>query len=128
MANVTVNFSDSLTPQGSPGLSGKISESGGTLITIDQNYPASTSGSALGTFAFTVANLQAIALKSDQPLTIKTNNNSTPQDTINLVAGALFRWSKSEGYFPTPFAGNVTTAFITCTPAAHLQGLILTNP
>ncbi len=50
-----------------------------------------------------------------------------PQDTITLVAGVPLVWGKSAGYGTNPFAGNVTGAYVSCTPASRLQGRILTS-
>jgi hypothetical protein len=50
-----------------------------------------------------------------------------PQDTIVLTAGVPLIWGKSTGYGSNPFAGNVTQAYVTCTPATRLQGRILTS-
>jgi hypothetical protein len=50
-----------------------------------------------------------------------------PQDTIALIAGIPLVWGKSAGYTANPFAGNVTQAYITCTPAAQIQGRVLTS-
>ena len=66
--------------------------------------------------AFTLANLRAIALQSDQPITLYTNAPSTgaPQDTIALVKGQAKIWTlQTDGAGACPFAGNVTAVYAT---------------
>jgi len=66
--------------------------------------------------AFTVANLKSVVLQCDQAVTIYTNNpsGSSPQDTIPLVAGQAKIWTlQTDGSGACPFAGNVTTMYVT---------------
>lgn len=62
--------------------------------------------------AWTNAKLQGIYIYSDQTLTLKTNSNSAPQDTITITGGSPFVWTESSGVV-NPFAGNVTTTYWT---------------
>ena len=50
-----------------------------------------------------------------------------PQDTIVLSPGIPLVWGRSTGNGANPFAGNVTSAFVSCTPSCRLQGRILTS-
>jgi hypothetical protein len=75
--------------------------------------------------SFTKANLKAIALQSDQPITLYTNAPSTgaPQDTIALVKGQAMIWTlQTDGSGECPFAGNVTAMYATC-PGATLANV-----
>ena len=122
--SVTHRITHSLASDGAGGLSGAQEELGATEIKIDKNYAAGTSNELLSV-AFTTAGLQSIFLLSDKNLTIETNDGTTPDDTIDLVAGTPFVWSKSPGYFPNPFGTDVTAFYVTCATAARLKGRIL---
>jgi hypothetical protein len=64
--------------------------------------------------AITVANMKSMVLYSDQNVTLKTNSTSSPQDTINLVAGKeIIYTSDGAAGGAIPFAGNVTKFYIT---------------
>lgn len=64
--------------------------------------------------ALTLANVKSLVLYSDQPVTIKTNSTSSPQDTITLAAKQqkIFTADGLAGG-ANPFAGNLTKFFIT---------------
>lgn len=55
--------------------------------------------------------LQYLIITTDQPLTLKTNNSGSPQDTIALAANIPFVWIVNSG-IPFPFAGTVTEFFL----------------
>lgn len=66
--------------------------------------------------AFTKANLKSVLLKSDQAVTIYTNDLSSgsPQDSIALTAGQAKIWTlQTDGSGACPFSGNVTTMYVT---------------
>jgi hypothetical protein len=79
---------------------------------LDESIPAASTDLAVA-FAFAVAKLKAIFIQADRDMTIKTNSSGSPQETIALKAGQPFMWSLSDGYFAVPFAGNVTSLFVT---------------
>jgi hypothetical protein len=96
-------------------------------VTDDTDLPsfdgtvAATSANVELFIAFTLANLKAVALKSDQAVTIYTNAPSTgaPQDTIALTAGQVKIWTlQTDGSGGCPFAGNVTAMYVTNPGAA----------
>lgn len=87
------------------------------------SFPAGSTN-VVFTLALTVANLTDVFLVATQNCTIKTNSTGSPSNTINLVAGIPFVWEVSAGYYACPFTVNVTTAFLTCTPATVLNYLI----
>jgi hypothetical protein len=57
---------------------------------------------------------------SSPTVTVTHATPGWPQDTIVLKPGIPLIWGVSSGQ-PCPFAGNVTTAYVTCTPAQNLQ-------
>jgi hypothetical protein len=62
----------------------------------------------------TAANLQSIALFSDQAAVIKTNSSGAPQETITLVANSPTIWTRAvDGAGKIPFSGNVTKMYVT---------------
>lgn len=107
-------------------ISGSSQEVGGTQIVIDTSLPASSSNVSVSA-AWTVANTQSILLLSSQNCTIKTNSSGSPANTINLIAGIPLIWRASAGYYANPFTVDVTSWFVSCTPATRLQAAILTS-
>lgn len=72
--------------------------------------------------AFTVSGLAMCILTSDRAVTVKTNSTGSPQETINLAAGAPLIYY-SGGPWAIPFAGAVTKMYISNASggAAHVQ-------
>jgi hypothetical protein len=123
--STTVQVTQSISPAGSPPVSGTRTETGDSLIRLDKSFPAASTDAAGPPCAFTTAGLQSIFLVADQDCTIETNSGSSPGNTIALKAGRPFAWNKSDGYFTNPFTTNVTSLFVTCTPATVLKGYVL---
>jgi len=123
--SITHSISGSVASSAGTSIRSTWTEAGTTEINIDVQLPASSTNT-LQACAFTVANLQAAYLKSDQPMTIKTNSSGSPADTITLVANEPLIYSRSRGD-TNPFGTNVTAWYLTCTPSARLQALLLTT-
>lgn len=80
---------------------------------FDQQVAGSTTNGEY-TFLITQADLVSCCIFSDQAVTIKTNSSGSPQDTIALEAGQNIVWDLAfDGGGKIPFAGNVTSIFIT---------------
>jgi len=109
---------------GGAGVSGTSEEVGGTEITINSSFAASSTNAALAV-AFNYADLQSIVITSTRNATIEFNNSTTGVPTIALIAGVPFLWRKSDGYFANPFTANVTTSYVTCTSATTIKMKIL---
>jgi len=60
------------------------------------------------------------------PTIVAANGVSAPQDVIPLIGGNPLVWSITPGYSACPFLGAVTAFYVTNTPAATLNGRILT--
>lgn len=105
-------------------INGSVTEIGTTEFAVDNTFPAGTD--VLLACTLTVANIQSIEMLSDKNLTIETNSGSSPANTINLIAGVPFPWSKSAAYFPNPFGTNITALYITNAVPARLKIKILT--
>lgn len=63
-------------------------------------------------FACDVSQLQLIYMKSDQDITIETNDGTTPDDTINLKAGKPYVWYTGS-YFTNLLTTDVTALYVT---------------
>ena len=61
--------------------------------------------------AIDYASLKSIYLSSDKAVTINTNDLETPDDVIELAAGAALCWTPKCG-FPNPFTADVTVLHI----------------
>jgi hypothetical protein len=63
------------------------------------------------TIAIDVSAVKSIVLLSDQDVTIKTNNASTPDDELELSAGVAYLWNTdTEGDFV--FGTDITAVFV----------------
>jgi hypothetical protein len=78
--------------------------------------------------AINFANLQSLAISFRDingnylAGTLKTNNNTTPTDTITLTAGgAPYVWCINSG-IPKPIVGNITSLYLT--PGAAVAGFL----
>jgi hypothetical protein len=96
-AQVVVSFAD-----GTPGLSGSGTETGNSIISVDQYFAAASTNTAIS-LAFTLANLQAIALYSDKGCTIKTNGIATADVQTISISG-----TPTGGSFSLTFGGQST--------------------
>jgi hypothetical protein len=69
--------------------------------------------------------LQAVFLSSDKAVTIKTNSDSAPGDTIVLAAGQAIVWSAADAAAKAelvcPFSVDVTSVYITAEAAANVE-------
>jgi hypothetical protein len=100
-------------------------EAGTTAASIDQVYSVVTDQAVA--VAWTLAGLQSIVLLSDKNMTVKINDDGSPDATISLVAGVPFIWNRSGSYYAYPFgsSASVSSLYITTTAASRLQALIL---
>lgn len=125
MASTTTKIQTIVTYSGgvSGSITGQVTDTGTTFNLTSPTFAAASTNVVMA-MAFVKANLQSFYLKSDQNCTVKTNSSGSPSDTITLVANVPYFWSKSSG-LTNPFATDVTTSFVTCTPAASIQMEIL---
>jgi hypothetical protein len=81
--------------------------------TISATVPAATTNALVhGTLA--LSGLLLLIIESDAMITIKTNSNTSPADTLLINAGQPLIWDGS-GYFPSPLTADVTALYITTT-------------
>lgn len=124
MANYTntITYSQS-SSDNSSSLTGKVTDTGNTLTSQANTFAAASTNVSM-TMAFVKANLQQFFLVADQNCTVKTNSSGSPQETLTMVANVPYVWSLSSG-LTNPFGGNVTTSFVTSTPAVTIKYRIL---
>lgn len=72
---------------------------------------ANPSTNQLVSVMIVASQIKSFFLWSDQDLTVKTNNSSTPQETFNLKANKPLVWLT--GMPNTPISGNVTALYVT---------------
>lgn len=119
----TLNFSIS-SDSGSSPITGSQQETGGSEIVINTPFPAGSVFTPVAV-SFSTAGVQSFVLNSKKPMTILVNSTSTPDLTIILTGGEPYIWHRSNGNWANPFPSNVTTLYVSCTPAATLVGKIL---
>jgi hypothetical protein len=62
--------------------------------------------------AVDVSEVEALYMKCDRALTIETNDGTSPDDTISLVAGEPLVWSAASG-LTNPLTTDITSIFAT---------------
>ena len=75
-------------------------------------FAAATTNTPVPAIIFAKARTQYFVFISDQPVTIKTNNATTPQETITLTAGGTYAWNTGHAEV-NPLAGDVNGVFVT---------------
>lgn len=108
--------------------SASILPTGDTELAESLIVPISTTNQAAA-FAFVLAKTQLVYIQCDQPLTIKTNNASSPGNTITLAAGQPFFWYVGCSW-TNLFTVDVTGLYLSnasATLPANLTTLVLTN-
>jgi hypothetical protein len=114
---------------------GNVAVSSGNNRSIDESIPDSSTD-LLVLETVDVSQLRAFIMVSDQPVTVETNDGTTPQETIILNANdpLIFRkgGNQREGadYPVIPFSADVTGFYITNASgaAAQLKMEILQDP
>ena len=81
---------------------------------VDVSIPAATTNKQVNVAA-TRANLAAVVLYASAAVTVKTNSSGSPQETIELAAGEVRKWTSTEGagLAGCPFSGNLTAFYLT---------------
>ena len=79
-------------------------------------------------FPIVKARTQLFAFTSDQPVTIKTNSTSAPQETITLAAGGSYTWNAQHPE-TNPIIGDITASYVSVpgTSPANVTVYALTN-
>ena len=103
--------------------------SGDAQASVSQSIPDSETDFEV-TFTLDVSAIQSIYIKSDQDLTLETNDGTTPTDTIDLKAGVPYIWHTGS-YFTNLLTADITAnIFLTNASgsAAKLEIEVVTDP
>jgi hypothetical protein len=63
-------------------------------------------------FALDVSQIAAIYIVSDQDITVETNDGSSPDDTLSLVAGVPYVWT-TDSYDSCLLTVDITALYVT---------------
>jgi hypothetical protein len=85
--------------------------SGGQQIAINEII-ISGATNQLVSLALDVSQIQSLILVSSRNVTLKTNNATTPTNTINLVANVPYIWN-IDSYDTNKLTADVTSLFVT---------------
>lgn len=93
------------------GIAGNVvaSVTGNSIISMTVSVPAGAVNQLLSV-SWVIANIQALIMTANLPVVIKTNNTTTPPDTIDVGPTAPWSWINGSG-IPIPLVG--TTGDIT---------------
>lgn len=98
---------------------------------VSELIPANQTDLAVA-FAFTNSKLKSFVAHSDVAMVIETNDGSSPQETIHLVAGKTYEWSLTGSYMgssaASPFGGDVTGLYVTNTTTGTLTVSAIVDP
>jgi len=86
---------------------------GAAQLSIAETAPASTPDTAV-TASIDVSAVQAIYIKSDQDITLETNDGAAPTDTIALKANVPYIFNADQdSYFTNLLTTDVTMLYLT---------------
>ena len=111
---------------------GTVAVQGGLEVNIDEAIPENSTDLAVA-FVADVSQLKSLFLLSDKALTIKTNSDSAPDNTIVLAAGVPLIWNNQNGLaltdtVPAAITADITALYVTNTDAAALKIRALLDP
>lgn len=85
--------------------------SGGQQIAINETI-VSGATNQLVSLALDVSQIQSLIVVSSRNITLKSNNATTPTNTINLVANVPYIWN-TDSYDTNKLTADVTSLFVT---------------
>lgn len=91
----------------------------GAEANVDETIPSSSTNKEVA-FVMDASQMKTLLITADKACTIKTNDGTTPDDTITLPAGTCLMWSATSG-LANPFSADVTALFVTCTDETLLR-------
>jgi hypothetical protein len=90
---------------------GRATYSGGNAPRLDEAIPDESEDYAVN-FALSLNGLQAVFILSDQDVTVKVNDWSTPEPQLDLKAGKPYVWD-AESYFANLLTEDITVLYVT---------------
>lgn len=111
---------------------GTVTVQAGLEVNVDEAIPESASDLEVA-FAADVSQLKSLFLLSDKALTLKTNSDSAPDNTIALAAGVPFVWNHQNGVAlrdteDAAISTDIAKLYATGTDAAALKIRALLDP
>lgn len=97
-----------LSAEGTQPITKRVEIKGESAHQISLEVAGDASG-LLVAFAADVSQLKSLFLLSSQPLTVKTNSNGSPANTITLAADRPFRWYVGESTLRDTAGTAITT-------------------
>jgi hypothetical protein len=96
---------------GSTLVSGSETYTGSGKVSIEETIAASTTDDDI-VLALDVSAIQSIIILSDQDVKIETNDGTSPDDTIDLVADVPYVWN-TDSYDSCLLTTDVTVIYVT---------------
>ena len=110
-----MSFTHTITKKWSDALGnsklGSVELTGGKQQSISESI-ADSETDALVNLNIDFSELQSLYIKSDQAITLETNNGTTPDDTFVLVAGVPLIWHAGD-LQSCPLTADVTALYVT---------------
>jgi hypothetical protein len=115
------SFETKYTPGSDTPIQSSKTYTGTGETSVDESITASASDYVIS-MAMDVSQVKSIVVLSDQALVIKTNSNSSPADTLTLVAGRPYEWD-TDSYNTFKFGTDITSLHVAnpASSAARLQ-------
>lgn len=88
-------------------------------VTIDEDIAANQTNFQINC-AIDVSALKSLMIVADEACTVETNNGTTPDDTLTLLADTPLFWYTGCGH-DNPLTVDVTALYVTNTTACNLQ-------
>lgn len=107
---VQVDLSDTVSAGGVTITQGESIEAGAANV-IDESIPNGSTDLQVN-LQCDISKAYVIAFICDQAVTLKTNSSSTPDDTIALAAGVMWKWVSTQGA-ANPLSADITALFVT---------------
>lgn len=113
---------------GSRGINAPKTYSGAAQQSLDESIPDSSTD-LLVAFSLDVSAIKSIYILSDKAMTLETNNGTTPDDTISLLAGVPYIWN-TDSYDTNKLTTDITALYMTTgsVGVAQFQLEVVTDP
>ena len=96
---------------GARSLEGNKNYSAGLQVSLDEAFASDAADLEL-TVAIDVSEIKSLYIISDQDVKVETNDGTTPDDTIDLVANVPYVWT-TDSYDTCKLTVDVTAFFLT---------------
>lgn len=97
----------------------RVSDTASSAISILENVPDGTTDQEVS-ISLDIDQIKILYIAADQNLTLETNSGSSPDDTINLLAGVPLAWHVNS-YFSNPFSVDIASIFLSNSAGADAE-------